>query len=812
MLLRWSTGDRSVRPIKTSSRLARQTGRITLLRGEPLEDRCVPAAVYTWNSDVEANSDVPGNWRVNGNIPQAPPGPDDTLVFTAAHKGDCVMMTPKVAGIEMQAGYTGNGTDDKGTLILAVKQPNDFDYTLEVTGSFSMADGYVSNAGDPNTQGVVATGDLRITGADSKFTWTLGQIWRTNIILGSSTNHAVTGKIAGNVDLNRSTLDNYGNFTWTSGTINVGAGGGFIHNNAGASFEVVNGAAFTGAALTSRSFTNQGLFEFTGTGQLDMKADFENKGGTARIYGGTLAFYGIAEQTGDGTFDLRTSWVKLVNSGSALGIRDGTITGVALIEGNLVIGYEDGTPSSPIVRPGIDDEIGTLYVTQSFRILSKDTRSFFRIGANGANSMIRVQDGGAVLDGYAGFEMTTTNPPDKVIYKLVDVMKAQQTLAGTFIDRPEGSNVNLVGVKFKFSYTKTGNDAVIYPLAKVDGNAWHDKNFDGIQNDGPDQFAMAGFTVKLYDAESNDLLAQTTTDEGGNYTFDDLDDGGYYLEFVPLDNWRITFQDMGSDDALDSDPDRNTRKTAPFTLNPGEDDTTRDAGMYQLAAVGDYVWCDGPNDPRIPHNGIQDNGEPGLAGLSVLLFDGAGNYLTGTTTDSAGHYEFRYLEPGLYEVRVVLPSPTPSGSYVFTIRYAGDDPTIDSNADASGSSGVFALKEGETDWTIDFGILGPPPDPNPGGEGPTLVGTVESYAVMTSGGSGSDPIAPAESGRSATAASAPAAAGGGEPAAKPTGTAVGQASISVAPDFSEWSDFVIDLGAHPRRHPVIAAQATGFRS
>jgi hypothetical protein len=496
--------------------------------------------------------------------------------------------------------------------------------------------------------------------------------------------------------------------------------------------------------------------------------------------------------------------VNVTGAGETLGIRDGWIEGNGTVDANLALGYDpskNATQTSPAILPGINgtnNGIGVITVTKSFQIFSSTAITHIRVGQNAQCSKIVVRDGLAALNGNLVFELVGNGPPAAAVHMLVEVLsKANPT--GQFVGRPEGSDVEIGGVEFKISYLGVNgkdNDTIIYPDDDVDGQVWHDRDMDGVQNDGPDQFAMPGFTVKLYDAGTNDLLAQTTTDENGNYRFDHLARGDYYLEFIPLDNWRITFQDRGPDDALDSDPDRNTRKTAPFTLGPGEDDATRDAGMYQLAAVGDYVWSDGVNAPNAQPDGIQYAGEPGWPGLWVALYDGAGNFVAGTVTDPAGRYEFRYLEPGTYEVRVTLPPPTPTGPYTFTVRYAGGDPTRDSNADASGSSGGFSLGEGEANWTIDFGVLSPIPYHDPGGGDGASAVTIGAYALTPAGpgGGGSGPVGPSGPGRRP----APAVVAG-EAAAKSVRAAPAPASISVAPDFVTASDFVIDVG-HPRLH------------
>jgi serine-aspartate repeat-containing protein C/D/E len=74
--------------------------------------------------------------------------------------------------------------------------------------------------------------------------------------------------------------------------------------------------------------------------------------------------------------------------------------------------------------------------------------------------------------------------------------------------------------------------------------------------------------------------------------------------------------DQGADDTIDSDPDPTTGQTATTTLVSGENDLSWDAGIFQRASLGDYVWEDTNAD------GIQDGTETGINGVTVTLFDG----------------------------------------------------------------------------------------------------------------------------------------------------------------------------------------------
>ena len=64
-----------------------------------------------------------------------------------------------------------------------------------------------------------------------------------------------------------------------------------------------------------------------------------------------------------------------------------------------------------------------------------------------------------------------------------------------------------------------------------------------------------------------------------------------------------------------------------------------------LGSLGDYVWED------LNADGVQDAGEPGIAGVTVELFDAATGQSLGTTqTGPTGEYLFTGLPQGPYYV------------------------------------------------------------------------------------------------------------------------------------------------------------------
>lgn len=67
------------------------------------------------------------------------------------------------------------------------------------------------------------------------------------------------------------------------------------------------------------------------------------------------------------------------------------------------------------------------------------------------------------------------------------------------------------------------------------------------------------------------------------------------------------------------------------------------------AIIGDFVWED------LNADGVQDAGEPGIAGVTVLLLDSDGAEIASTETDENGYYAFTGMEAGDYFVEAVAP-------------------------------------------------------------------------------------------------------------------------------------------------------------
>jgi hypothetical protein len=250
--------------------------------------------------------------------------------------------------------------------------------------------------------------------------------------------------------------------------------------------------------------------------------------------------------------------------------------------------------------------------------------------------------------------------------------------------------------------------SVTLPLTQpvtIGNRVWKDDDGDGTQDAG--EVGVAGVTVTLFN-NAGVPVATTVTDTYGNYQFSNIyaPAGGatFTVGFTPPANYTFSPQTGGGgvSNAVDSDPNPVTGRTAPFTVLPGDTENDVDAGLIftqpaPLASLGDRVWND------IDGDGVQDANEPGMAGITVTLYDAAGNVIGTTVSDASGNYKFSNLPAGSYRVGFTLPA-----GFVFSGKDLGGNDNTDSDVNTSGvnfgRTDLVTLAAGEQKTNVDAGL------------------------------------------------------------------------------------------------------------
>jgi trimeric autotransporter adhesin len=121
------------------------------------------------------------------------------------------------------------------------------------------------------------------------------------------------------------------------------------------------------------------------------------------------------------------------------------------------------------------------------------------------------------------------------------------------------------------------------PLASLGNYVFLDNDRNGLQSAGDDP--IPNVVVTLF--RNGSAVATTTTDASGLYSFTGLTPGSsnsYSVGFTRPSGVEATTANVGgaANDALDSDADPITGRTSNYTLSPGENNTTIDAGYTYL--------------------------------------------------------------------------------------------------------------------------------------------------------------------------------------------------------------------------------------
>ena len=337
------------------------------------------------------------------------------------------------------------------------------------------------------------------------------------------------------------------------------------------------------------------------------------------------------------------------------------------IKENVNFGYiSDNSISGTIYRD--DNRSNSLnggeagYPEQTVQLLDKDGQVIktTKTDANGNYSFDNLPDGTysvkVVKDG-ALTDLEQTEDPDATKDSASEPITLDE-------DNPTKKNVN-------FGYV---------PDYFIKGTIYRDGNRSGALDAGEKLYE--GVTVNLVDADGT-VVATTTTDADGTYSFDKLPAGTYSVKVVQ-DGPIASLEQTGDPDATKDN------SSEPITLN-NDNPSTTDVNFGYIAdnSLSGTVYRD---DSR---NGDQDGTEPGYSGVTVQLIDASGNVVGTTTTDKDGTYSFSKLPDGTYSVKVVKDG-----------ELADTEQTEDPDATKNNASEPVTLGEDNpTKDHIDFGYV-----------------------------------------------------------------------------------------------------------
>ena len=170
-------------------------------------------------------------------------------------------------------------------------------------------------------------------------------------------------------------------------------------------------------------------------------------------------------------------------------------------------------------------------------------------------------------------------------------------------------------------------NAGVYAPGAISGTVFTDANADGTQQ--ANETGLGGQAVNLVGPDGTTVLATTTTNPNGSYSFSGVAPGADTVSFTAPAGDRFT-----------------TPSSDPVTVTSGSAATVN-AGVYAPASISGVVFNDGNDD------GLQQQGDVGMADQTVQLLGGVGKtVIATTTTDAKGDYSFAGQMPGDYSVKV----------------------------------------------------------------------------------------------------------------------------------------------------------------
>src|SRR6185436_6369427 len=289
----------------------------------------------------------------------------------------------------------------------------------------------------------------------------------------------------------------------------------------------------------------------------------------------------------EGSLSWSGAWVESDTAGA--GVSSGNVTVGTPVSGYMILrdSPDTGTQPSAARQANLSSfAAATLTVDFHIRGVETDDAAVIEVSNNGGASY-------TVLETFTGLTGTyiSSRTYDITAYK------ASNTRIRFRISANYGGDDDF----FKIDQVRI--DASCTPLTgSIGDRVWYDTDGDGVQDSG--EPGLGGTTVELLNSGGT-VIATTTTDSNGNYTFANLAAGSYTVRVV-----SSTLPAGGLGPTYDLDG-TGTPHTAAVTLTAGQNRADVDFGYRGIRTLGDRVWndTDGAGD--------QDSTETGINGVTV---------------------------------------------------------------------------------------------------------------------------------------------------------------------------------------------------